>query len=57
MASRALGVIPVRMDATRLPGKPLLRLDGRTIDWLGLEMQPGDGGSRQRGKPGKAGKA
>jgi len=28
-------VIPVRMDATRLPGKPLLRLDGRTIvQWV-----------------------
>jgi 3-deoxy-manno-octulosonate cytidylyltransferase (CMP-KDO synthetase) len=35
MAARALGVIPVRMDATRLPGKPLLRLDGRTIvQWV-----------------------
>jgi 3-deoxy-manno-octulosonate cytidylyltransferase (CMP-KDO synthetase) len=35
MATRALGVIPVRMDATRLPGKPLLRLDGRTIvQWV-----------------------
>ncbi len=35
MASRALAVIPVRMDATRLPGKPLLRLDGRTIvQWV-----------------------
>jgi 3-deoxy-manno-octulosonate cytidylyltransferase (CMP-KDO synthetase) len=32
---RTLGVIPVRMDATRLPGKPLLRLDGRTIvQWV-----------------------
>jgi len=35
MATRTLGVIPVRMDATRLPGKPLLRLDGRTIvQWV-----------------------
>ena len=35
MSTRALGVIPVRMDATRLPGKPLLRLDGRTIvQWV-----------------------
>jgi len=35
MGARALGVIPVRMDATRLPGKPLLRLDGRTIvQWV-----------------------
>jgi 3-deoxy-manno-octulosonate cytidylyltransferase (CMP-KDO synthetase) len=28
---RLLAVVPVRMTATRLPGKPLLRLDGRTI--------------------------
>jgi 3-deoxy-manno-octulosonate cytidylyltransferase (CMP-KDO synthetase) len=28
---RVLGVIPVRMTATRLPGKPLLDLGGRTV--------------------------
>jgi 3-deoxy-manno-octulosonate cytidylyltransferase (CMP-KDO synthetase) len=30
-AARVLGVIPVRMAATRLPGKPLLDLGGRTV--------------------------
>jgi 3-deoxy-manno-octulosonate cytidylyltransferase (CMP-KDO synthetase) len=28
---RILGVVPVRMTATRLPGKPLLDLGGRTV--------------------------
>ena len=28
---RLLAVVPVRMSATRLPGKPLLLLDGRTV--------------------------
>lgn len=31
MAPRTLAVIPVRMGATRLPGKPLLLLSGRTV--------------------------
>ena len=32
---RSLAVIPARMASTRLPGKPLLRLQGRTIvQWV-----------------------
>ncbi len=37
MAVRTLGVIPVRMAASRLPGKPLLALGGRpVVEWVHL---------------------